>query len=53
MPDVTCPYCGETVEVELSPEEEEADVVQDCTVCCRPIRIRRSRRDLRAETDDD
>lgn len=36
---VTCPYCGEAVEIFL-----EADltgtVVQDCEVCCNPWRIR-------------
>jgi hypothetical protein len=33
--EVTCPYCGETVEIYV-----EADVhggfVQDCEVCCNP-----------------
>ncbi len=36
---VTCPYCGEEVEIYL-----EADVrgtfVQDCEVCCNPWRLR-------------
>ena len=36
---VTCPYCGEEVEIFL-----EADlagtVIQDCEVCCNPWRIR-------------
>lgn len=35
---VTCPYCGEPVEIPL-----EADVggemVWDCEVCCRPWRL--------------
>jgi hypothetical protein len=38
--EVTCPYCGEPGEVELTPDEEEADFVQDCAVCCRPWRVR-------------
>ena len=39
---VTCPYCGEEVEVYV-----EADVrgvlIQDCEVCCNPwqLRVRR------------
>jgi hypothetical protein len=37
--DVTCPYCGEQVEIYV-----EADVsgrlVQDCEVCCNPWIIR-------------
>ena len=36
---VTCPYCGESVEIYV-----EADVrgtfVQDCEVCCNPWRLR-------------
>jgi hypothetical protein len=36
---VTCPYCGEAVEIFL-----EADVrgtlVQDCEVCCNPWQLR-------------
>lgn len=36
---ITCPYCGEEMEVHL-----EADVsgslVQDCTVCCNPWQLR-------------
>jgi hypothetical protein len=40
---VTCPYCGEEVEIYV-----EADVrgtfVQDCEVCCNPWRVRVVRR---------
>lgn len=40
---VTCPYCGEDVEIYI-----EADVrgtfVQDCEVCCNPWRLRVVRR---------
>lgn len=36
---VTCPYCGEAVEIYL-----EADVrgsfIQDCEVCCNPWNVR-------------
>ena len=36
---VTCPYCGESVEIYI-----EADVhgrlVMDCEVCCRPWNVR-------------
>lgn len=36
---VTCPYCGEEIEIYV-----EADVdgsfVQDCEVCCNPWRVR-------------
>lgn len=34
---VTCPYCGEEVEITLDPGgEEEQEYVEDCEVCCRP-----------------
>jgi len=40
---VTCPYCGEALEIYV-----EADVrgsfVQDCEVCCNPWRVRISGR---------
>jgi Cysteine-rich CPXCG len=36
---VTCPYCGESIEIYL-----EADVggrlIQDCEVCCNPWQVR-------------
>lgn len=39
-----CPYCGEPGTVEVEAEEEEADFVQDCAVCCRPWQVRLRRR---------
>lgn len=36
---VTCPYCGETVEVSLEPDMT-GPFVQDCEVCCNPWRLR-------------
>lgn len=39
---VTCPYCGEEIEIYL-----ESDVVgsfvQDCEVCCNPLRVKVTR----------
>lgn len=35
---VTCPYCGETVELYLE-SDIEGILVQDCTVCCNPWQI--------------
>ena len=35
--EVTCPYCGETVEITLDPGGgSEQEYVEDCQVCCRP-----------------
>jgi hypothetical protein len=33
--DVTCPYCGEAVEIYLEPDLE-GTLVQDCEICCNP-----------------
>ena len=32
---ITCPYCGESVEIYLEPDVE-GNLVQDCAVCCNP-----------------
>jgi hypothetical protein len=36
---VTCPYCGEQVEIYLEPDVT-GTFVQDCEVCCNPWRVR-------------
>ncbi len=35
---VTCPYCGETIEIYVEPDVR-GSFVQDCEVCCNPWRI--------------
>ena len=35
---ITCPYCGEEVEIYLEPEIR-GTLVQDCEVCCNPWRV--------------
>lgn len=35
---VTCPYCGEEVEIYVEPDVR-GTFVQDCEVCCNPWRI--------------
>ena len=35
---VTCPYCGETVEIYLE-TDVEGHLVHDCEVCCNPWEI--------------
>jgi hypothetical protein len=38
--EVTCPYCGETVSIELDVGGGSSqDYVQDCAVCCQPWRV--------------
>ena len=36
---VTCPYCGESIEVYVEPDMR-GSFVQDCEVCCNPWRLR-------------
>jgi len=36
---VTCPYCGENVEIYLEPDMT-GTFVQDCEVCCNPWQVR-------------
>lgn len=37
---VACPYCGEAVEVEVDAGDAGQELFEDCTVCCRPMRLR-------------
>jgi prolyl-tRNA synthetase len=41
---VTCPYCGEEMEIYVEPDVT-GTFVQDCEVCCNPWRVRVSGRD--------
>ena len=36
---VECPYCGETIEVQVEAIPEEQSYIEDCSVCCRPIQF--------------
>ena len=39
---VTCPYCGEAVEIHIE-EDVRGSFVQDCEVCCSPWLVRLTR----------
>ena len=34
---VSCPYCGEQIDILVDPSCESQDYIEDCQVCCRPI----------------
>ncbi len=34
---ISCPYCGERIEVVLDGSIPEQRYIEDCQVCCRPI----------------
>jgi hypothetical protein len=40
---VTCPFCGEEVEIYVEPDVR-GTFVQDCEVCCNPWRVQVSGR---------
>ena len=38
--EVSCPYCGETVEITLDPGSGASqEYIEDCAVCCRPWNV--------------
>ena len=47
---VTCPYCGEHVEIYVEPDVR-GTFVQDCEVCCNPWRLRVVRRGSEREVE--
>ena len=36
---ISCPYCGESIDLLIDDSASEQDYYEDCSVCCRPIRI--------------
>jgi hypothetical protein len=34
---IRCPYCGETIRIEIDCSVEQQSYIEDCQVCCRPI----------------
>jgi Cysteine-rich CPXCG len=34
---ISCPYCGESIDVLIDFEDMEQEYIEDCQVCCRPI----------------
>ena len=36
---VTCPHCGEVFPLQIDTSEPEQSLIEDCTVCCRPINL--------------
>ena len=37
--EISCPYCGESINILIDDSQKDADYYEDCSVCCRPIRI--------------
>lgn len=36
---ITCPYCGETIELVVDCSIERQTYIEDCEVCCQPIKL--------------
>lgn len=38
--DFFCPHCGAPISMLLDLSVDRQDYIEDCEVCCRPIRVR-------------
>ena len=36
---IHCPYCGETVCLQVDTSAGSQEYVEDCSVCCQPIEV--------------
>ncbi|MGB1292405.1 MAG: CPXCG motif-containing cysteine-rich protein [Pseudoalteromonas sp.] len=34
---ITCPYCGERLDILIDPSDLDQQYIEDCQVCCKPI----------------
>ena len=37
---VSCPYCGELLEIAIDASAGHQEYIEDCQVCCNPMTIR-------------
>lgn len=37
--EIECPYCGAAFTALIEPGDAGADYIQDCEICCRPLRF--------------
>ena len=37
--DIVCPHCGESFPLQIDTSQAEQTVIEDCSVCCRPITL--------------
>lgn len=37
--DLTCPYCGEAIQMVIDCSVASQEYIEDCQVCCRPINL--------------
>jgi hypothetical protein len=37
--EITCPHCGEVFPLQIDTSQSEQSLIEDCSVCCRPINL--------------
>jgi len=37
--EIICPRCGEVFPLQIDTSQSEQSLIEDCTVCCRPISL--------------
>ena len=37
--EIVCPYCGESFPLQVDTSQSEQRLIEDCSVCCRPITL--------------
>ena len=37
--DISCPHCGESFPLQIDTSLSEQSLIEDCSVCCRPITL--------------
>jgi phage terminase large subunit GpA-like protein len=37
--EIACPHCGESFPLVVDTSQAEQSMIEDCTVCCRPIEL--------------
>lgn len=54
---IRCPYCGESIDMQIDASAGGQAYIEDCGVCCRPIEVRLSMDggawNLEVQRDDD
>ena len=38
--EVPCPHCGEVFPLQVDTSQGDQSMIEDCSVCCRPITLR-------------
>ena len=37
--EISCPYCGELIEISIDSSANSQEYIEDCSVCCQPIHV--------------